>query len=530
LITGEGIRSASLGGIVTNIEGVGVAIEGLKPEKIGAINVAFEDVEAAVERAKIAVEQFGDSAALADQAMLNSAQLQMMRQNPFQYGNPSRKDYWQFLRDQEQAEMDAAYKAVLANLMENQRALQDAMHKSWAEFDSARRQGISDSWLDIFGGGEFDSDLIIGSIRNIGWAMIQTGGATEAQTDQIKDLTDQYERAKEKLWELNQGIGVQGDKTESVTKRIEDQAAEVANYERIIGELNQAVEAMPVSTERRWIGLNLDDVQIFKNFIELAGQSGSSAEELGQLGVAMNLFGQNTADAMSKVSLVDSFLKNLNLQLQAGQIDVSQVPGAISEAIALLEQDLPVQDILVQVRANVAQAQAEVNRELNLPEEDRTRELNIGANMSPAMAALAMTTGMIANTQEAFKIDADDEPARKVFDALKTDIENATATLDIQGVYHPPANMPDGGTASTTNTRPGGQPRGYAYIDPYTVEIAGSMPVSNSRPVGNAQLSLQNYFYAPIGGAAHAREIIVRAGDDAAEQLVQVLKRSGYTI
>ncbi len=429
-------------------------------------------------------------------------------------------------------EMRGPWQNINREQMQQQVDLIEQMRAGWAALDAERNQGISNSWLDAFGGGEFDSEYVVGSIRNIGWALVQTGGAVQQHGERWEELSKEYERAKEKLWDLQNGIGTQGDKTEAVTKRIADQAAEVANYERILGELTTTMSNTPITTERRWIGLNLDDVAIFKEFIQLAGQGGATAAQLSQMGVAMGLFGEATGDAMQKVALIDTILKNLNLDLQAGNIDVSDIPAAISGAIAALEQNLPIQEIMAQVRVNMVQAQATVDREMRLPEEDRTRELSVGANMNPAMRAIAEATGMIRRTTEEFQVDADDAPARRTFDALRSEIENTTLYIDIHGRYTAPDNMP---TSSTTSTRPipsGNTNTPHSLPNGYSVkalDALGAPVISSGKPNGGNSVSLQNYFYAPVG-MSQAREVIVKASDDAAAQLVDVLKRNGYKI
>jgi hypothetical protein len=295
-------------------------------------------------------------------------------------------------------------------------------------------------------------------------------------------------------------------------------------------------------------------VQIFKDFIQTAGQGGATAAQLGQIAQALGLIDAEAADAMLRVSLLDGALKNIDLAFQAGQIETSEVDDAIKGVIAQIEDSENYADLTIQIRASVSQAQAEVERELRLPEEDRTRQINVGANMTAADRALAQTMGLITGSSPELTIDADDSPARRTLESVVNDINERSATLDIYGEYHPPADMPQTGGGGRPPTTPG-NPQPFAvggYVQgargapvaalvhageyvmrPEAVDRlgVGFLEALNRGVAGSASnnVTVQTNIYGPVG-APEARQIVVTGGQTAADELKETLRRSGYQL
>jgi hypothetical protein len=424
-----------------------------------------------------------------------------------------------------------------------------ALHATMAETQAARQEIATGAWLELFAGGDFDSDLIVGDIRSVGDAWTYTTGATEEQQELIDDLNADLERARTKLWEMSQGIGIQGDKAESTAKKMEELTAEVANYERVIGEVSAGIQTVTTSGIA---ALNIDDAEVFRRVIDAFGASGHSVQNLNAIALGFGLIDQNAAEALLKVSALEGIITQLDVMVQAGDIDASQVPDAVRDAIKTLEGEGAFADIIAETEIKVNVARAEVNRELLLPEEDRTRQIDIGANLDPATRALAESQGLIERSQSAFKIDADDSPARSTLRDIVDDINSSSATLDIFGNFIPDPDMPGDGSPTPPGPPgptpfqhggyiPGGRGQmvairahaGEFVMKPEAVDRLGVGFLASLNdgavPSANNSVTVQTNFYAPVGGPREAREIVVRAGDDAAEQLLSILKRNGYS-
>lgn len=431
-------------------------------------------------------------------------------------------------------------------LIDQQLQLRAEMYQRWADIQNQAQLAQGQSWMDIFAGGEFNSDWIIGDIRNVGTAWVTTSNATREQSEKLAELNEEMGRAREKLWDLNNGIGVQGDDAEGTAKKISDLTAEISNYENVIAGIQSGITT---TTSQQRIGINLDDVAIFKSFIDTVGSGGATAQVLSELAQGFNLVGESGADAMLKVSLIDGVLKNLDIQLKAGDIDTSEIPAAIQGVIAQIESDQTYAEIVTNVKVKVNEARATVDRELNLPEEDRTREISIGANLDPANRALASSLGMIEGSASAFKVEADTSPAMSEVERAVSAINNMTATLDIYGIYHAPADQP-GGSAPGGGPRPqpfalggyvnGSKGRAMAAIvhagefvlRPEAVDRlgVGFLNSLNRGMDSSNNVSVQNNFYGKVGGGDDVRAVILRSSHDAAEELADVLRRSGYKV
>lgn len=442
-----------------------------------------------------------------------------------------------------------------AQLQTAQTDLAHATVAAWAEINAAREMALSSSWLDIFAGGEFDSDLIIGNIRNVGDAWVTTSGATQEQSDRLAELNDELGRARDKLRDLQDGIGVQGDDAEDTARKISDLSAEIANYERVIGNLNQQIG--PSTTSKVHFGLNINDVEAFKQFVQVLGDLGGTTSQLSGVSVALGLISPAAADAMQKVALLDSALRSIALKVKIGELTVEGGAEAARSVIQQLEQDISHEELVIQVRTEIAttrQQNIADLRELRHMGED-VSGFDVNANIDPAMQALGEALGFVSTSEGKIAVAADLEPFNKAVNDARSAVEAMTVTLTIQGVYVPPNNLPNDPTGRPTTNSPGQPQIPYAsggYVGasrnrPVAAVVHGGEFVMRPEAVDrlgvgflnamnrglystNNRVSLQNNFYAPIGGGEMTREVIVRSGDDAAEQLVKVLQRSGYKI
>lgn len=425
-----------------------------------------------------------------------------------------------------------------------------ARDESLAEANARRQSGIRDMWAELFAGGELDSDLI-NNIRNFGRAFVEIGGPTQEQRDRLEELNEKLEKAREKLWEVNQGIGVQGDKSEATAKKIEDLTAEIANYERVIGEV--AAQAPPTAMVPVDFTLDLNDIEVYKRFVESLREMGGTSSQLSGVAAALGLISSETADALVKVSFLDEALRDIALRVAIGDITVENGADAARQVIAALEQDISAEELVLQVRADIGAAKQQAVEDWRADRKTGdVGALDINANISPALEALGVATGVITGTETKTKIAADTKPFMDDVAAAKAAVERMTVTLKIKGVYEPPSDMPKSTTSTTRTGRystfasggyvPGSRGQALAAIvhagefvmRPEAVDRLG-VGFLNSLNQGLASarnnVSVQANFYAPVGnGGGDVRELVLKAGDDAATQLVDILKRSGYSI
>jgi hypothetical protein len=413
----------------------------------------------------------------------------------------------------------------------------------------ARVAQMTEGWMELFAGGEFDSELIVGDIRKVGQAWTYTSGATEAQQEQLDGLNDDLERARTKLWELNQGIGVQGDDAEDTAKKIADLSAEIANYERVIGEVQDSI--IPQTTSGTF-GLDLDDQAIFNQFINMLGtEGGATAQQLSDIAFGLGLVGEKGAEAMVKVAALDAVMKGLVLQLGTGQIDASALPDAIRGVIALLEQDKSLGEIQLdlQVKADKARVQGErewqgFRDELgNIPE----GAVDVTADMTPAETALFQFLNGAEADSAALPFAADMQQAGRDVSDFVTDVTGETYELKFKAVIDAPSGNPLPGLPPGANPPfqtggyvPGGRGQpvvirahaGEFVMRPEAVDRlgVGFLAALNEGRASSAanNVTVQTNFYAPVG-TQEARQVVVRAGDDAARELLDAVRRAGYS-
>ncbi len=510
-------------------------------------------IEAVANRVAEAVRRWGPAADSADQAMFS------VWEN-WKAGGVSRPA-------QRQAEFNlqqriAEYKQLTGELNAANRAFNAEYTAAWREIETARTANTAAAWIGIFGGGDISSDLVIGNIKNIGSAWITVGGATTEQKDRVAELREEMEKAQEKVWDLTHGIGVQGDDADKTAKKIGDLNAEIANYGAVIAQLEAD---MPVGERKKIdLGLDLDDIAVYKQFVEILGGVGASAQQLGQVGVAFGLIDPKVANAMEKVATLDTWLKDLALGVQVGDITIENSKEAADRIIAMLQSDLSMAEIKVKIRADLGEAKSQIMQDFRTDRKDPAFQgnLDVNANLDPALAAVAQATGVIQGTANRMVVDANTDPARKQLSDLVSEIEGKRVELVIQGVYRPPNNMPD---STSVEVRPGGsgggnpgggpgpyqQYGGGGYVRggkgnpmaaivhageyvlrPEAVEKLGVGFLDElNRGLGSSSnsVSVQNNFYGKVD-TEQARTVIIQSARDAGDALADALLKTGYRI
>ena len=504
-------------------------------------------IEAVANRVAEAVRKWGPAADSADQAMFS------VWEN-WKAGGVSRPA-------QREAEFNLQqrineYKQLTGELNAANRAFNAEYTAAWREIEAARTANTAAAWMDIFGGGDIDSDLVVGNIKNIGEAWITVGGGTVAQKEKIAELRKEMEKASEKVWDLSHGIGVQGDDAEKTAKRIDELNTEIANYGAVIAQLEGDMPA----GERKEIdlGLDLDDIKVYEKFVEILGGVGASAGQLGQVAVQFGLIDPAVANAMEKVATLETWLKDLALGVQIGDITVENSKEAADRIIAMLQSDMSVAEIKVQVSAELGTAKQQIMADFRTDRKDPAfqGELDVNANVDPALASVAQAVGVIQGTANQMVVDANTDPARQKLADLTREIEAQRVELVIQGIYNPPPNMPQSNSVPVT---PGGGGGGSDYehyarggyvrgsrggalaaivhageyvLRPEAVEKLGVGFLDDlNRGMGSSSnsVSVQNNFYGKVEGE-RARTIIVQAARSAADELESVLLKSGYRL
>mgnify|MGYP001400431371 FL=1 len=520
------------------------------PSILEDVNGELALTEEAANRVAEAIKKWGPAADSADQAMFTVVE-------NYQTGD-RQSAYMDFVYGKRMAQ----YKELTAELNAANRSFNAEVMAAWREIETARTKNTASAWMGIFSGGDISSDLVVGNIKNIGSAWITVGGATTEQKERVAELRKEMEKAKEKLWDLNNGIGVQGDNAEKTAKKIEELNAEIANYGAVIAQLESD---MPTGTRKKVdLGLDLDDIAVYKQFVEILGGVGASAQQLGQVGVAFGLIDPKVANAMEKVATLDTWLKDLALGVQVGDITIENSKEAADRIIAMLQSDLSMAEIKVKIRADLGEAKSQIMQDFRTDRKDPAfqGDLDVNANLDPALAAVAQATGVIQGTANKMTVDANIEPARKKLSDLVSEIEGKRVELVIQGIYRPPKNMPDSTSVEVNpggsgGGNPGGGPGPYQQyggggyvrggkgnpmaaivhageyvLRPEAVEKLGVGFLDElNRGMGSSSnsVSVQNNFYGKVD-TEQARTVIIQSARDAGDALADALLKTGYRI
>lgn len=470
--------------------------------------------------------------------------------NPFDPSASNQEALWrvagehiQKILDDGQAALDKAKEAA------------DETARKIAEEFAAVRAVQSQMWMDIFAGGNFNSELVVGDIRNIGSAWVTTSSATAEQAEKLAELNKEMEKARDKLWDLENGIGVQGDKAESTAKKISDLNAEIANYESVIAGIQQGITT---SSSQKDFGLNVNNLEAYKQFITMMGEWNAPVDQLAAVAQGLGLISPAAADAMLKMTLLQGAMDNLNFKLKTGQIDASEIPGAIQGVIAMLEQDKSYGEIVLdlQVKAQVHADQVNVQQQLAKSairdEYGNVIDIGVGADLTAAEKSMLGWLGMVEGEKPTVQVEADDKAARDTLNTLTSDIEKARPVLSIYGKYIPDPNTPAG---APTGNIPGSPYQPFAtggYIAgqrgrervirahagefvmrPEAVDRLGLgfLSALNRGSIGSQSnsVTVQSNFYAPVG-SSEVREVVLRSADDGAKQIGDLLARGGYKL
>ena len=451
--------------------------------------------------------------------------------------------------------------AKIARNLELQASAHDraaAAAERYAEAAAAAKESQSQAWMDIFAGGNFNSELVVGDIRNIGTAWVTTSSATAEQAEQLADLNKEMEKAKDKLWDMENGIGVQGDKAENTAKKISDLRDEIANYESAIAGMQQGITA---TSSQKDFGLNINNLEAYKQFITMMGEWDAPVDQLSAVAQGLGLISPAAADAMLKMTLLQGAMDNLNLKLKTGQIDASEIPEAIQGVIAALEQDKTYGEIVLdlqvkaQVHADQVKRQAQAELSAVRDEYGNVLDMGVGADLTAAEKSMLGWLGMVEGEKPTVQVEADDKAARDTVNTLTSDIEKANPVLSIYGKYIPDPKAPTGTPGGGVPSVPGAPYQPFAtggyiagqkgrervirahagefVLRPEAVDRLGLgfLSALNRGNVGSQSnsVTVQSNFYAPVG-SSEVREVVLRSADDGAKQIADILARGGYKL
>lgn len=473
--------------------------------------------------------------------------------NPFDPSASNQEALWkvagehiQKILDDGQAALDKAKEAA------------DETARKIAEEFAAVRAAQSQMWMNIFAGGNFNSELVVGDIRNIGSAWVTTSSATAEQAEKIADLNKEMESARDKLWDMENGIGVQGDKAENTAKKISDLRDEIANYESAIAGMQQGITT---SGSQKDFGLNINNLEAYKQFITMMGEWDAPVDQLSAVAQGLGLISPAAADAMLKMTLLQGAMDNLNLKLKTGQIDASEIPGAIQGVIAMLEQDKTygeiVLDLQVKAQVHATQVKRQAQAELSAVRDEygNVLDMGVGADLTSAEKSMLGWLGMVEGEKPTVQVEADDKAARDTLNTLTSDIEKARPVLSIYGKYIPDPNAPAGTPGGGVPSVPGAPYQPFAtggyiagqkgrervirahagefVLRPEAVDRLGLgfLSALNRGNVGSQSnsVTVQSNFYAPVG-SSEVREVVLRSADDGAKQIGDLLARGGYKL
>lgn len=473
--------------------------------------------------------------------------------NPFDPSASNQEALWrvagehiQKILDDGQAALDKAKEAT------------DETARKIAEEFAAVRAAQSQMWMNMFAGGNFNSELVVGDIRNIGSAWVTTSSATAEQAEKLAELNKEMEAARDKLWDLENGIGVQGDKAESTAEKISDLNAEIANYESVIAGIQQGITT---SSSQQDFGLNVNNLEAYKQFITMMGEWNAPVDQLAAVAQGLGLISPAAADAMLKMTLLQGAMDNLNFKLKTGQIDASEIPEAIQGVIAAIEQDKTYSEIVLdlQVKAQVHADQVKVQQQLAKSairdEYGNVIDIGVGADLTAAEKSMLGWLGMVEGEKPTVQVEADDKAARDTLNTLTSDIEKANPILSIYGKYIPDPSAPTGTPSGSGGSVPGipyqpfatggyiagqrGRERvirahaGEFVLRPEAVDRLGLgfLSALNRGSIGSQSnsVTVQSNFYAPVG-SSEVREVVLRSADDGAKQIGDLLARGGYKL
>jgi len=467
----------------------------------------------------------------------------------------ARQEYHDYMNQLRSQMPDGRIQDLAASALEREVAAIEKYNAAVA----AAKQLQSGAWMDIYAGGEFNSDLVVGDIRNIGAAWITTSSATAEQNAQLVDLNKQMEEARDKLWDMENGIGVQGDEAETTAKKIANLRDEITNYEQVIAGIQQGITT---STKKVDFKLDVNDVEAYKQFITMMGEWNAPVDQLTAVAQGLGLISPAAADAMLKMTLLQGAMDKLNFKLRTGQIDASEIPQAIDNIITTVQQDKSYAEIVLdlQVRGKVTatQAQREANQARSVIADEYGQPIELGVAAPDLSTAESVMLGWLNNVEgekPVISLEADDKAARDTFTTLTSDIEKAKPTLNIYGKYIPDPNTP-GGTSTGTGipyvpgTVPAFAKGGYIsgtrgdkrlveahagefVLRPEAVDRLGigflmALNQGRSAPQNNS-VTVQSNFYAPVGGT-ETKEIILRTADDGARRIADIMSRGGYKL
>lgn len=421
---------------------------------------------------------------------------------------------------------------AVKRVMEQQAAIFKQAAEIRAQAQAEVQQALSQSWIDIFSGGDVSSDLVIGDLKNLGVNFVQVTNQTKEQKESLDELKDAYEKAAEKVRDLELGIGLYGVEQEDAQKKMEKARGEMQYYADAVKAMESGITT---STQKVVNALNVDDIAVYKEFISILGTAGAGAGELSKVSVALGLIDQDTANAIEKMGILKLAIENL------GQINFSADPAAAKEAIdqiiSTIEGEDTVVDIQLKVRAEIQDTQAAMRRDQMLPEEDRQMSIDLDANLDPWTRSLGQALGDLPGAGETrIQIDANAKPFLTAAEDARNTVDAMNATISVwfqqMNTVGTPNTGGGQGTATATHT---GTYSGYTAAFSPTAPVISTFSEnrggykSRGKGVSSNGAAVINITYNNYGvpGEGHSRVSTSVNGGGITAEIDKALKRYG---
>jgi predicted nucleic acid-binding Zn-ribbon protein len=321
-----------------------------------------------------------------------------------------------------------ALQAANEKIAEAVKEQQEIVEAFFAAQDELRRGAFN----DIFDDGE--SDLIVGSVKNLGQAFVTTTNATDDQKKALAAWKDEYESAADAVWDLENGIGTFGQEQEKLSEKLADARGEMEHYKALIDGVEGKIETSTRAITRY---IDIDDSNAFRGVIEALEAAGGSADQIIGTAEAFGLIEPAAAEAARAVGLLQTAIALVGQQLADGLIDPAAAKSAIDGVIAELESGKTVaqMEIEVEVAVKTNALQESISKGLNLPD-GSTELLPVGADITPAQNVIGQLKGIISapvSDGTRVKIGADMSPAREEYEAFTGEVrsDEISATISI---------------------------------------------------------------------------------------------------
>ena len=345
----------------------------------------------------------------------------------------------------------------------------------------------------------------------------------------------------------------------TVITDLADEAAE--EHKEAADEIARAYEEAAVRMGQAFAGFAGGDVELFdfgdaeamnEKAWDMAAAFGLTVEQAGQLGIALDAFSPEMAEAAAKAVLFQEAFGLLLGQFQAGNLDTSGLMAAYDQLIADMQSKSLV-EIQVDLKTPDWAPTGGTRQSPFLPDfSDEPIEVPVTVKVAPTAADNALETalGLIDGIPDAQTktISFEAEYAAvtpTATEAITTAISSidgtVTMTPEAQEVYDVITALDEsrltvyvdfvqGSTPELPGKAAGGPVLGgEAYIigergpEVFVPWTSGNIvPNHQLDRGGGAQLSVQNYFYGPANAAE-----VARATDTAGRRLLELVRQAG---